>query len=197
MFGWFKKKSTTPFVPSPSSIVPRIKTNEFTAVLKSVHATPDEFPFIEPFVGNLLVTYAFDLPSAFIMATESEIKQLGVRLEDVRRLALSNVQQRCPKIEIHHHGTIRQIVLGDDLEACMLLADSFWDQAAGEVSGDVVVSVPSRNVVVYCGSESEVGLHALRAVADQVMKSETTHALTEELFVRRNGRWTKFEEQNP
>ena len=192
MFGWFKKKSTTPFVPSPSSIVPRIKTNEFTAVLKSVHATPDEFPFIEPFVGNLLVTYAFDLPSAFIMATESEIKQLGVRLEDVRRLALSNVQQRCPKIEIHHHGPIRQIVLGENMEACMLLVDEFWDQASQEVEGEIVVSVPSRSVVVYCESQSPDGIIALRAVAEQVMQRESTHCLTDQLLVRRDGSWAEF-----
>src|SRR5688572_7228204 len=50
------------FELNPSLILPRIKQAEFNNALKAAGAPPDQWPVTEPLVGNLVVTYAFDLP---------------------------------------------------------------------------------------------------------------------------------------
>ena len=192
MFGWFKKKSTAPTEPDRSTLVPRIKTHQFTAALKGMNVPEDQLPYTEPLVADLLVTYAFDLPGMFQMASGAAIRELGIRPEEARGIAVANLKRQLPEIGFAEHGPVSRIVTGENLEACTLLAETFWDQIAAETDGEVVVSVPSRDVVLFCGSNSADGIAVLRAIAAEVLQEETTHGLTERLLVRRAGRWVEY-----
>src|SRR5262249_46797070 len=92
MFGWFKKKPTAPAEPDRSTLVPRIKTLQFTAALKGMDIPADQLPYTEPLVADLLVTYAFDLPGMFRMASGAAIAELGIRPEEARSLAIANLK---------------------------------------------------------------------------------------------------------
>lgn len=78
------------------------------------------------------------------------------------------------------------------MEACTLLADSFWSDIAEETDGELVISVPSRDVVLLCSSLSEDGLAVLRDIAAGVLERETTHALTARLLVWRHRCWAEY-----
>jgi hypothetical protein len=58
--------------------------------------------------------------------------------------------------------------------------------------GEIVASVPTRDVLLYCSSHSAEGMHALREYTDEVHDSETTHALSKCLLVWRDGKWVVF-----
>jgi uncharacterized protein YtpQ (UPF0354 family) len=192
MFGWFKKKNPVAAEPDRSTLVARIKTLQFTAALKGMNIPEDQLPYTEPLVADLLVTYAFDLPGMFQMASGAAIAELGIRPEEVRAVAVANLKRQLPQIGSAEHGPARRIVTGENMEACTILAGPYWDQIAAETEGEVVVAVPSRDVVLFCSSKSAEGIAALRAASAEVLQEETTHRLTERLLVWRGGRWAEF-----
>jgi uncharacterized protein YtpQ (UPF0354 family) len=83
-------------------------------------------------------------------------------------------------------------VVGNDLEACLLLLDEIWEAFSSKVQGELVVAVPTRDILFFTGSESPEGVQVVREAIVEAQKSETTHTLTQHLLVRRNGGWEVF-----
>lgn len=191
MFGKFRKKKEPE--PDRSTLVPRIKTDQFTAALRGMNIPTDQMPYTEPLAADLLVAYAFDLPGLFMMASGAAIAKLGIPPDDVRQVALENLKRQLPEIGVAEHGPVRRVVTGENLEACILLASKFWDEVAGETAGDVVAIVPSRDHLFFCGSESAEGVKALRLVAAELANSAGNHGLSDRLLVWRAGRWAEFD----
>jgi uncharacterized protein YtpQ (UPF0354 family) len=191
MFGLFKKKAGVTKLDR-SMLVPRIKTTQFTAALRNTGVPTDQMPYTEPLVADLLVTYAFDLPGMFQMASAASIAELGIPLAEVRSIALDNLKRQIPQIGFQELGPIRQIITGNELEACTLLATSFWDDMANEAHGEIVAGVPSRDVLMFSASEMPEGIALLREVVTDVLTKETTHGLTERLLVWRGSCWMEY-----
>jgi uncharacterized protein YtpQ (UPF0354 family) len=130
-----------------SMIVPRIKHTNFLGALRDRGVPHDQMPVTEPLVADLLVTYAFDLPEMFKMASGVDLQRLSIAHAELRPLALANLRRQMPRIGIADEPPLRRIVTGNDLEACSLLANSFWDGLAGDMPG---------------GSRSQSGIESCR-----------------------------------
>jgi len=191
MFGKFRKKKDPP-EPDRSTLVPRIKTHQFTAALQDMDIPRDQMPYTEPLAADPLVAYAFDLPGLFMMASAATIAKLGIPPDDVRQVALENLKRQLPEIGVAEHGPVRRVVTGENLEACILLASKFWDEVAGDTDGEVVAVAPSRDHLLFCSSESAEGVGALRLVAAELVAAEDTHGLSDQLLVWRGGRWAEY-----
>ncbi len=181
-----------------SLILPRIKHVDFSAGLLQSGMPADQLPVTEPLAGKLVVTYAFDLPPGLLMVRQQDLAQLGISQDGLRKLSLDNLKKRMPEITVQFHGEsgeVRRVITGKNLEACTLLAPAFWGKIAEQTAGEVVVAVPTRDIVVFCSSESQVGLAALKVVADEMMRLEPGHALSNELFAWRGGEWLAFEKK--
>jgi uncharacterized protein YtpQ (UPF0354 family) len=192
MFGKFRKKKS-PDEPDQSVLVPRIKPRAFTAALGQMGIPRDQMPYTEPLAADLLVAYAFDMPGLFMMASAAAIAKLGVPPDDVRRTALANLKRQLPEVGVQDLGPVRRVVTGENLEACILLAPTFWDEVAEQVEGDVVALAASRDDLLFCGSDSEEGVEALRVLAPELNKAQGNHGLSETLIVWRDGQWAEYE----
>ena len=60
------------------------------------------------------------------------------------------------------------------------------------MDGEVVVAVPSRDVVLFCDSHSADGVAAIRAFSAVVLEDEEAYRLTDQLLAWRGGRWAEF-----
>jgi hypothetical protein len=178
-----------------SMLVPRIKTRAFTAAIQEMNARESEVPYTEPLAADLLITYALDLPGAFMMANRSMLAEIGVRPEEARPVAIENLRRQLPEIGFAKHGPIQRVVTGGNLEACTLLAERLWDDCAAEMEGEIVAAVPSRDVVLFCSSSAPDAVAAMRQLAAEVFGAETTHRLTERLLVWRTHRWLEYDGQ--
>lgn len=190
MFEFLKRRP--PAGLDRSTLVPRIKHRHFLAALRERGIPADQMPATEPLVADLLVTYAFDLPAMFRMASIADLDRLALRPSEARALAIANLRRQVPKIGTVGGSPLLRVVTGNDLEACTLLVDSFWDDAATKVPGALVVAVPSRDVVFFCGSATPDGLAKLRERAGQVHRQEPVHGLGDQFLTRRDGAWTLF-----
>lgn len=193
MFGLFGKKTAAE--PTAEQIVPRIKHTNFLKTVREMTAKePGSLPVTQPLVADLLITYAFDLPLLFQMFTERDRQRLGLSLDELRAKAIANLRKQLPTPQQNGQPPIIMLTVGNNLEACLLLVDELWAQVSSVVPGKVVVSVPTRDIVLFTSSESQDGLRVIREAAAEARQREPVHGLTESLLVWANGRWSVFGE---
>ncbi len=193
MFGLFKKKAQQVPQPTAEQIVPRIKHLNFRAAVAEIAAKdPASRPLIEPFVGDLLITYAFDLPESFMMVREVDRERLGLSLEQLRAKALENLRKGLPPVQQGGKPPLMMLAVGNNLEACLLLIDELWEKASANVPGRLVVSVPSRDVLMFTSSERADGIQQMRQLAKEAREREPVHGLSEHLLAWDGGKWAVF-----
>jgi len=193
MAGPSKKKKQEPEKPDPTTIVPRIKHLQFLKTLGEMDIPKGQMLYTEPLVADLLVAYAFDLPDLFQMVTHDDLKELEIPRGEVREIALANLKRQMPKIGVADADSYFRIVTGENLEACVLLASKFWDNTAAKTEGAVVAAVPSRDILLYCSSDSAAGIEFLRALAKEITDTGETHTLSKHLLTWSNGKWEKYD----
>jgi uncharacterized protein YtpQ (UPF0354 family) len=177
MFGLFKKRKAGPTLDR-SQIVPRIKNTQFTAALRDAGVPEDQMPITEPLTADLLVTYAFDLPDTFVMATPNHLAELGIDPASLRDLAIENVKRQIPGISLQQSGSVFRAATGNNLDACTLLSRNIWTEHAQRMKGKLVAAVPNRDIILFCDSEAEDGMLAMREITKQAFDAGGTHALT-------------------
>jgi uncharacterized protein YtpQ (UPF0354 family) len=194
MFGFFKKKPavTTP-EPDASLIVPRIKHTNFLVALRDIVKKEDDAPVTEPLVADLLVTYAFDLPQTFQMVCVRDAKRLGLSVEQMRAAAVENLKQQLGNIGREGEPPVMKMVVGNNLEACVILVDEIWQSLADKIPPEMIIGVPTRDVLLVSSTKSgPEGIQQLRDAVKAARTGDNTHWLTDQLLVRRADKWEVY-----
>lgn len=171
---------------SPEGVVPLIRNESY---LRSMTQPPPVL--CDHLVADIWIVYAIDQPGAMFPLTTANLPKLGIDRGDLRRLAMKNLPKVISRIEKHGNGPWHVLRAGNCYEASLLLIDGLWDQLGQTVTGDIVVVVPSRTLVLFTGSESAEGIEALRQRADEVFKSGD-HPVSRTLLRRSPGQWQAF-----
>ena len=197
MFGLFKKKPEVAPVAQPldpSLIVPRIKHTNFLAALRDRIKDEDNMPATEPLVADLLVTYAFDLPETFQMVRVADVRQMGLSQEQLRTTSVANLKKQIGHLGYTGNPPVLKMAVGNNLDACVLLMDDFWQTLAGKIPPEIVVGVPTRDVLLVTTSAStKGGIEMLRKAIAEAQIGDDTHWLTKHLLVRRAEKWEVFD----
>ncbi|MBN9692912.1 MAG: DUF1444 family protein [Verrucomicrobia bacterium] len=176
-------------------IVPVIKDRpwleETRQVLLSRGAKEVPEHVYEDFSPDLIILYAEDSPKNIRYLGPKDLEFAKVERSELRALACENLKRLLPKIERHGTNGLYMITAGGDYEASLLVLDSIWSDGEMDVSGDVVVAVPTRDLLLVTGSQNPQGIEKVR----QMVKEASTagsYRLTQKLFVYRNDRFTEF-----
>jgi uncharacterized protein YtpQ (UPF0354 family) len=145
----------------------------------------------EPYNDELIVVYAQDSATNIRYLERGALEAVGLDRNELRALAVKNLLRLLPEIQARGRDGVFLIAAGGDYEASLLLADEMWEGGRVKVNGDVVVAVPSRDLLLVCGSGDPHGIARVREMAAKVA-AEAPYRLTSELFVRRNGRFERF-----
>jgi uncharacterized protein YtpQ (UPF0354 family) len=145
----------------------------------------------EHLCGDLWIVYAQDQPDRITSLTRDSLAELGATESELRALALENLSRILPPAECHGDGPWYLMTAGTDYVASLLLLNDVWDQVSEMVAGDIVATVPSRDVLMFTGSESTEGIAAIRERSTETCNT-APHAVSETLIVRRNGAWSVF-----
>jgi uncharacterized protein YtpQ (UPF0354 family) len=143
---------------------------------------------VEDLNDELVIAYAEDTAKAtrYLMASEYS----GDRAK-LRALAVENLMRVLPKIEMaiaNEH--VSMISAGDDYTASLLLLERIWTTGQIKVQGDIVVGVPTRDIILVTGSRDTMLKNFRLTTEDTYNKGP--YSLTDALFVYRNKRFTKF-----
>jgi uncharacterized protein YtpQ (UPF0354 family) len=144
---------------------------------------------VDDFVDDLVVAYAEDADKIFRYIARDEYKG---RWENLRALALENLRRVVPKIQIRSMGKdVVAVSAGDDYTSSLLVVNGLWSSPERfKVKGDVVVAIPSREVILVTGTENGKVSDFRRYVANVYAKGQ--FPLSQTLLVYRNNRFTKF-----
>ena len=177
----------------PDRVVPVIKDaaylDEIRKSLGERGRDTDLEMYHEKLNDELIVLYALDTEANIRYLTRSEVKELG--FPDLRKRAVENLLALLPDIERHGEAGLFIIVADGNYEASLILEDSLWTKENFEVKGDFVIAIPSRDVLLIAGTGDAEGVEKLRSTAKSV-KEEHPYGMTDDLFVRRNGKWVKL-----
>lgn len=195
MFGLSKKKPAEVAQQGGAlTVVPRIKHTNFVTTLRSIVKNEDDLPVTEPLVGDLLVTYAFEQSGAFKMLCRHHLQRLGWSQEELRANAEANLRKHFGEVQWAGELPVLQMIVGNDLEACVLLLDEVWEDLVDSVPSEILVGIPTRNVLLIGSTESgEKGIAKLHESVEAARTGSNTHWLTDNLLVRREGRWEVFD----
>ncbi len=145
----------------------------------------------EKLVADLNVLYAIDSQDSIAYLTETNRVALKLDLAALRTLALTNLKRLVPKVSRQGEGPVFKLIADGNYEASLLLAEKLWEDQANMVGSDIVAVVPAREVVLFTGSSSAVGLAEMRSSAEEIL-TKGSHVVSRTLIVWRNGRWEKF-----
>jgi uncharacterized protein YtpQ (UPF0354 family) len=174
-----------------SKIVPVIKNRKWLedAERRIKAAGVKQTQLVDDFVDDLVVAYAEDTDKIFRYIARHEYKG---RWENLRSLALENLKRVTPKIQIH--GLTKDVAgvsVGDDYTSSLLLVNGLWSSPERfKVKGDVVVAIPSRELILVTGTENGKISEFRRYVANVYAKGQ--FPLSQTLLVYRDNRFTRF-----
>lgn len=202
--------ASTPHNPTESSpeqpaavgtrddIVPRIKHKNFLSTVADILVKDPEshrgnLPVTCPLVGDLIVSYAFDLPESYVMVNRGETERLGLTLDELHRTAVHNLEKRLPSVAAKQVGSMVIVQVGEDLEACMLLLDRFWEGMQAQLPGKLLVCAAHRSVLLFCSDEWPAGPSEMRAAAAEIQGEDPVHALSGQIMTWDKGAWSLYE----
>jgi hypothetical protein len=163
-----------------------------------IEIPPEIVPVVQPFLTGLCVAYAFDFPWGYGMLGSRQCTEVGVPPESLRAQAMDNLAARRSERTLFQATDAMAIGIelggefGGDLEASLVLDDEFMTRLAERFSGDLVVAIPDRDMLVATGTGHADGLAKLRSIVDDIWPG-ADHPLTQRLLVRRAGEWQVFE----
>lgn len=140
--------------------------------------------------SDLVVVYAEDTERNVRYFSPEDLGKAGIERSKLRDVALANLRRILPEMQLHQGEHFSMLTAGADYVPSLLLLD-IWDPRQLQVDGDIVIAIPSREVVLLTGSNNRKGIAELRKVARESVR-QSTYALTDKLFVYRNGRFEPF-----
>jgi uncharacterized protein YtpQ (UPF0354 family) len=75
---------------------------------------------------------------------------------------------------------------GGIFEASLFLFDRVWDKRELGIEGEIVVAVPSREVLLVTDEGNPVGMTRIAKMATDIA-SKSGYSITDRLFIRRDG----------
>jgi len=174
-----------------SKIVPVVKNRKWLedAERRIKAAGVKQTQLVDDFVDDLVVAYAEDTDKIFRYIARHEYKG---RWENLRSLALDNLKRVAPKIQIQSvTKDVMGVSAGDDYTSSLLVVNGLWSSPERfRAKGDVVVAIPSRELILATGTENGKVSEFRRYVANVYARGQ--FPLSQTLLVYRNGRFAKF-----
>ena len=145
----------------------------------------------EDFSPDLIILYAEDSPKNIRYLGPKDLELAKIQRPELRALACANLKRLLPKIERHGTNGLYMITAGGDYEASLLLLDSIWSGGEMDVKGEVVVAIPTRDLLLVTGSQNPQGIEKMKQMVKEASTSGS-YRLTQKLFVYRSGRFGEF-----
>ncbi len=170
------------------NILPVVRDAAFVA---QATLNRDDPTINEPLVADLSVLYVLDFPDRVQFLLESNLAELGLDVNEVRDLAVSNLAAKSDDYIVHTMEQIYFLELDGMYESSALLLDEFWTKVESQIGGAPVVAIPTRDIVIFAPANDPLGIELVRMVAQQI-EEETGYPISKSLLIRQGGSWAQY-----
>lgn len=146
-----------------------------------------------PYNSELVVCFAEDSELNIRYLTTEAVSGLGLDLspETLLPRAVENLRRVLEPVE-PFGGAILSLSAGGNYETSLILLDEIWEDLAPQFEGDLLVALPTRNVILVTGTGMGQWVEEMRDLAAAAHR-EGSYPISPVLFVRRGGRFEVFE----
>lgn len=180
---------------NPQQIVPVIKDRAWSKEMRrSAKTRGVDGPLeqvIEDLNDDLVIVYAEDTPQNIRYFGPKDLQEAGVQKDNLRALAIGNLRRILPPPEAVNGPLFSMLNAGGDYVPSLLLFDEIWNRDKLGVQGEIVIAIPTRDVLLFTGSGNKEGVKKLREVAKKA-HADGPYSLTDRLFVYRGGKFQRF-----
>ena len=188
----------TPLEAQPldsSMIVAVVKDREWMGeIRRAAEGTPgsDLAQVFDDLNEDLVIIYAEDSPTNIRYFTDKDLEESGIQRNSLRSLAVANLRRILPKVDVHRGPHISMLTAGADYVSSLLLLEELWDPKKLGLEGEIVLAVPTRDLLLVTSSLDAQGIAQLRKMAQDAVR-ESPYSLTDVLFVSRGGGFLRLD----
>jgi uncharacterized protein YtpQ (UPF0354 family) len=146
---------------------------------------------IEELNEDLVIVYAEDTPQNIRYFGPDDLQKADVQKDKLRALAVENLRRILPPPHAVNGPLVSMLTAGSDYVPSLLLLDEIWNADKLGVEGEIVIAIPTRDVLLFTGSNNKEGVKKLRELAKKTA-ADGPYSLTDRLFVYRGGKFERF-----
>ncbi len=190
IYPYFKQFLPISNATSPENLLSDVIQTDKT----KVYSAPDLKFVVKNICADLNCFYIYDNELGFEIIQEEELDKLKISKEELHEIALSNYRKLISKkLKAQSNSEAFWFILDGNLEASLILVDEIWDQIEEQVKEDIVVCVPSRDVIIATGKSKTKVIEDFSEKAKEILLNGD-HTLSKNWFVRENKEWKIFKE---
>lgn len=147
-----------------------VRPSGYVDAIRKAYAGKEEPP-IAPFVGDLWIICALDMPEAIKMLAPGDLAKLGLSREEALALAKKNDAEMFEPIKqvaraIPGDGV--GVVANNPYDSSRLLALDSWAPIAAETGGQLLAAAPSANAVIFIDGRRANAMEIMRRSAAMI-----------------------------
>jgi uncharacterized protein YtpQ (UPF0354 family) len=174
-----------------STVVPRMYVVLPQAVQADVTLSELDSPIERRLIADLTILYAFDVGAHYEIASKKDLDRLGVTKDELHNRAIQNLRALKLEVRANQGGRVTMLTAGGNYEATLLLLPEIWDSVTQMVSGQIIVSVPARDILFVTGDADAENLAELRRLTSKMI--EQADKPLSRVFLRWNGsKWEEY-----
>jgi hypothetical protein len=150
-------------------------------------------PVITDLGNGLLVSFLVERSGKFEYLQNRQILSEGITKEKILEIGLLNLKKIATKnFRIKPMKSIFAVFVDGNFEASLILIPELWEKILkSHINNKFVVAIPTRDMLVFCDSESEEGIRELNALCKRV-KNDGDRLLSDILYIRENNSWVEY-----
>lgn len=149
----------------PENIMPVVRSSADMEYFRE-SGMGDKLVF-KPYNDELYVFFVEDTETTVRYLVEDDLEVLGMSVEQVYRLAIENLSGNLPEIKCNGDNGLYSIVVGGTYESSLILWKELLSEKNFPVEGEMVVSVPARDLILVTGSRDRENIGELVKIVEE------------------------------
>lgn len=172
-----------------NNIIPIIKDKRFINGLSEIYPDQESQPIYIQYNSSLYIFFAEDTPRTISYLSSKCFKELGLTVEELKNISLDNLARY--EYTISGGSKIYMITAGGYCESSLILLN-IWNKEIFAVKGEIVIGIPSREIVLVTGSKDSEGLHKVYDLVKEI-NDAGDHLVSDKLYEYKDGKFEVFQ----
>jgi uncharacterized protein YtpQ (UPF0354 family) len=152
---------------------------------------PEDAPVVRPFVADIVVMYAFNLPDRLQYISRRELALMGANESQLHAKAVDNLPAHLHEIKLNDlNGGVYGVSCGGTLEASLLLLEPVWQQLASYLPGIPLAAVPARDLLIVSGSNQPQAFSRIKQ-AGAIALADPSQEISKVVLWRQGQQWER------
>lgn len=169
-----------------TDILPVIKDERFLHSLKEISTDFELNHIYEKYNNELYIFYVEDTETNINYLTKDDFEKLNIEMEGLRKNAIENLSN---SVEIQKYGEdgYYMLIADGNYESSLILLD-IWNEENFKVKGEIIIGIPSRDVLLVTGKNAYENIERLSNTIDEINESGD-HLVCKKIFQYNNGQF--------